>query len=86
MGRQIKRESMSRGKGHNEQMLRSHYGLAKKAARSFNQNPNPKMEAAIKGILQSTHKYLREINKERALHYKKPLTMEELIEIIRESE
>ena len=66
--------------------VRSRYALAKKMARDQNRNPSQERAAAIEGIVKSSHKFLREINIERKKHYQKPLTMRELIEIIRESE
>ncbi|MBM3282565.1 MAG: hypothetical protein FJY86_04490 [Candidatus Diapherotrites archaeon] len=76
----------SGGKGSALRELHSRYSLAKQIARTHNKSPTRERDTAIKGIIQSTHKFLREINEERAKHYKKPLTMNELIEIIRESE
>lgn len=75
-----------RKKSPAEQALRSHYGLARKAGNAHNKNPSPRMKAAAEGIMESAKKHLRAINAERAKEYKKPLTLNELIEFIRESE
>lgn len=86
MGRQGNKPRGPQGKSHAEMALRSHYGLARKAGNAYNKNPTPRMKAAVEGIMESAKKHLRAINAERAKAYKKPLTLNELIEFIRESE
>ncbi len=76
----------SRRKSPAAAALRDHYSLARRKANEYNRTGQLTTKLAVDGIMASAIKHLRALNAERAKHYQKPLTMKELIEIIRESE
>ena len=72
-------------KSHAESVLQEHYRLAANAAKAHNEKQLPQTKAAVDGIMRSALKHLHTLNAERAKHKLKPLTLEEVIELVRNS-